>query len=123
LNTSAIDVGQLCTTQPEVVTYNLVVLEDDLGMHPVNNMAPVLTQDLADAGGDLLESTLNAISAELTTEDLTNLYYSVAVDGQDLADVAQTWLEDKGLLSAGGPFHRPMVAGPRAGHRILGADG
>jgi osmoprotectant transport system substrate-binding protein len=98
LNTSAIDVGQLCTTQPEVVTYNLVVLEDDLGMHPVNNMAPVLTQDLADAGGDLLESTLNAISAELTTEDLTNLYYAVAVDGQDLADVAQTWLEDKGLL-------------------------
>jgi glycine betaine/choline ABC-type transport system substrate-binding protein len=61
-------------------------------------MAPVVTQDLADAGGDLLESTLNAISAELTTEDLTNLYYSVAVDGQDLAGVAQTWLEDKGLL-------------------------
>jgi osmoprotectant transport system substrate-binding protein len=98
LNTSAIDVGLLCSTQPEVITYNLVVLEDDQGMHPVNNMAPVLTQELADAGGDLLESTLNAISAELTTEDLTNLYYSVAVDAQVLADVAQTWLEDKGLL-------------------------
>jgi osmoprotectant transport system substrate-binding protein len=98
LNTSAIDIGLLCSTQPEVVTYNLVVLEDDQGMHPVNNMAPVLTQELADAGGDLLESTLNAISAELTTEDLTNLYYAVAVDAQDIADVAQTWLEDKGLL-------------------------
>jgi glycine betaine/choline ABC-type transport system substrate-binding protein len=61
-------------------------------------MAPVLTQDLADAGGELLESTLNAISAELTTEDLTNLYYAVAVEGTDLAEVAQAWLEDKGLL-------------------------
>jgi osmoprotectant transport system substrate-binding protein len=98
LNTGAIDVGQLCSTQPEIVTYNLVVLEDDLQLHPANNMAPVLTQELADAGGDLLESTLNDISMALTTDDLTQLYYSVAVDAQDLADVAQTWLEDNGLL-------------------------
>jgi glycine betaine/choline ABC-type transport system substrate-binding protein len=34
----------------------------------------------------------------LTTDDLTQLYYSVAVDAQNLADVAQTWLEDNGLL-------------------------
>jgi osmoprotectant transport system substrate-binding protein len=98
LNTGAIDVGQLCSTQPEIVTYNLVVLEDDLELHPANNMAPVLTQELADAGGDLLETTLNDISMALTTDDLTQLYYSVAVDAQDLADVAQTWLEDNGLL-------------------------
>jgi osmoprotectant transport system substrate-binding protein len=98
LNTGAIQIGLLCSTQPEIITYNLVVLEDPEGLHLVNNMAPVLTQDLADAGGELLESTLNAISAELTTEDLTNLYYAVAVDAQDLADVAQAWLEDKGLL-------------------------
>jgi glycine betaine/choline ABC-type transport system substrate-binding protein len=64
----------------------------------VNNMAPVLTQDLADAGGDLLESTLNAISAELTTEDLTNLYYAVAVRAESLDEVARAWLEDNGLL-------------------------
>jgi osmoprotectant transport system substrate-binding protein len=98
LNTSAIDIGLLCSTQPEIVTYNFVVLEDPEGLHLVNNMAPVLSQELADAGGETLESTLNAISAELTTEDLTNLYYAVNVDAQDLADVAQAWLEDKGLL-------------------------
>lgn len=98
LDTGAIDVGLLCSTQPEIITYNLVVLEDDQHLQPADNMAPVLTQALADAGGDLLESTLNAISAKLETEDLTNLYYAVAVDAQDLAEVAQTWLEDKGLL-------------------------
>lgn len=98
LNTGAIDIGLLCSTQPEIVTYNLVVLEDPEGLHLVNNMAPVLTQELADAGGDLLETTLNDISAALTTEDLTNLYFAVAVDAEDIADVAQTWLEDNGLL-------------------------
>lgn len=98
LNAGAIDVGLLCSTQPEIITHNLVVLHDPEGLHLVNNMAPVLTQELADAGGDLLETTLNAISAELTTEDLTNLYYAVAVEAEDLADVAQAWLEDNGLL-------------------------
>lgn len=98
LNTGAIDVGLLCSTQPEIVTYNLVVVEDDQHLQPADNMAPVLTQDLADAGGSILESTLNSISAKLETEDLTNLYYAVAVDAQDIAEVAQTWLEDNGLL-------------------------
>ena len=98
LNTGAIDVGRLCSTQPEIVTYNLVVLEDDQGLVGAENMAPVLTQELADAGGDLLETTLNDISAALTTDDLTNLYFAVAVDAEDIADVAQTWLEDNGLL-------------------------
>lgn len=98
LASGAIDVGRLCSTQPEIITDNLVVLEDDQGMDPVNNLAPVLTQDLADAGGSLLESTLNAVSAALTTEDLTQLYYSVAIDAKDIADVAHTWLQDNGLL-------------------------
>jgi osmoprotectant transport system substrate-binding protein len=98
LNTGAVKIGLLCSTQPEIITYNLVVLEDDQQLQPADNMAPVLTQELADAGGDLLETTLNDISMALTTDDLTELYYSVAVDAQDIADVAQTWLEDNGLL-------------------------
>ena len=44
LDTGAIDVGRLCSTQPEIVTYNLVVLEDDQGLVGANNMAPVLTR-------------------------------------------------------------------------------
>jgi osmoprotectant transport system substrate-binding protein len=98
LNTGAIDVGRLCSTQPEIVTYNLVVLEDDQHLSPADNLAPVVTQDLADAGGDLLASTLNGISAALTTDELTDLYFAVAVDAQDIGEVAQAWLEDNGLL-------------------------
>ncbi len=98
LASGAIDVGRVCSTQPEIISDNLVVLEDDKGLDPAQNMAPVLRQDLADGGGDLLRSTLNAVSAALTTEDLTQLYFSVAVDVKDIADVAHTWLQDNGLL-------------------------
>lgn len=98
LNTSAIDVGRLCSTQPEIVSFNLVVLDDDQHIHPAGNIAPVLTQELADAGGDLLATTLNDISAAMNTEELTDLYFAVAVDAQDIAEVAHAWLEDNGLL-------------------------
>lgn len=98
LASGAIDVGRVCSTQPEIITDNLVVLEDDQGLDPAQNVAPVLRQDLADGSGNLLRSTLNAVSAALTTEDLTQLYFSVAVDVKDIADVAHTWLQDNGLL-------------------------
>ena len=98
LDQDAIDVGRVCTTQPQIQLYNLVVLEDDQGLGPAQNLVPVATADLAEAGGDLLASTLNAVSAELTTEDLIALQVLVTVDQGDLEEVVTTWLEDHGLL-------------------------
>jgi osmoprotectant transport system substrate-binding protein len=98
LNAGAIQVARVCTTQPEIAQYNLVVLEDDQGLNPAQNIVPVVTQDLADAGGDLLEATLNAVSAEITTEQLIELNLLVTVELQDLEEVAQAWLEDRGLI-------------------------
>jgi glycine betaine/choline ABC-type transport system substrate-binding protein len=41
---------------------------------------------------------LNAVSAELTTDELSELNLLVSVELQDLAEVAQAWLEDRGLI-------------------------
>ncbi|HUG94906.1 MAG TPA: ABC transporter substrate-binding protein [Pleomorphomonadaceae bacterium] len=98
LNADAIQVARVCTTQAAIAQYNLVVLEDDQGLNPAQNLAPVVTEELAGAGGDLLESTLNAVSAELTTDELSELNLLVSVELQDLAEVAQAWLEDRGLI-------------------------
>ncbi|MGH2489297.1 MAG: glycine betaine ABC transporter substrate-binding protein [Candidatus Limnocylindria bacterium] len=98
LNAGAIQVARVCTTQPEIAQYNLVVLVDDKGLNPAQNLVPVVTQELADAGGDLLESTLNSVSAELTTEQLIELNLLVTVELQDLEEVAHAWLEDRGLI-------------------------
>ena len=98
LDQSAIEVGRVCTTQPQIQLYNLVVLTDDQGLDPAQNLVPVATADLAEAGGDLLASTLNAVSAELTTADLISLQVLVTVEQGDLEEVVTEWLEDHGLL-------------------------
>ena len=97
LNQSNIDVAQVCTTQPEIAGFNLVLLEDDQGLAPAQNLVPVVRQEVAEAGGDSLESTLNAVSELLTTEELTNLGAAVILNGESYEDAAGQWLEDNGL--------------------------
>jgi osmoprotectant transport system substrate-binding protein len=96
LNSSAIDVAQVCTTQAEIASFNFVLLDDDGGLAPAQNLAPVLTQDLADAGGSQLAGILNAVSELLTTEELTNLNLAIA-EQESFEDIADQWLTDNGL--------------------------
>jgi osmoprotectant transport system substrate-binding protein len=96
LNEEAIDVAQVCTTQAEIAAFNFVLMQDDQGLAPAQNLAPVLTQELADAGGDALASPLNAVTALLTTEELTNLNLLIA-EQQSYEDIADQWLTDNGL--------------------------
>jgi osmoprotectant transport system substrate-binding protein len=98
LNDSAIDVAQVCTTQPEISTMNLVLLTDDKHLQPAQNLVPIASKELADAAGAELADTLNAISAKLTTEALTQLGASIVVNHEDVADVARQFLQDNGLI-------------------------
>jgi osmoprotectant transport system substrate-binding protein len=96
LDNSAIDVAQVCTTQPDIVRFNFVLMEDDKGLQPAQNIVPVARQDLVDAAPDL-EEILNAVTELLTTEELTNLGVEVAVNQVSFEDAARQWLEDNGL--------------------------
>lgn len=97
LNSTNVDVAELCTTQPDIARYNFVLLEDDQQSQVAGNMIPVLRKDLADAGGSELADTLNAVSAKLTTDALTQMGVKVNVDKQDAAAVAKQFLTDNGL--------------------------
>jgi osmoprotectant transport system substrate-binding protein len=97
LNAENIDVAQVCTTSPEIVAFNLVLLEDDQGMAPAQNLIPVVRQELMDAAGDTITSTLDPINALLTTEELTNLGAAVIVNGESYEDAAAQWLADNGF--------------------------
>jgi osmoprotectant transport system substrate-binding protein len=96
LNNSAIDVAQVCTTQAEIAAFNFVLMEDDGGMAPAQNLVPVLTQELADAGSDTLASALNAVTELLTTEELTTLNQQIA-EQESYEDIASQWLTDNAL--------------------------
>src|SRR4029077_15705648 len=71
LNDSVIDVAQVCTTQPEIAAKNFVLLADDKHLQPAQNILPIASKELADAAPADFAETLNAITAKLTTEALT----------------------------------------------------
>jgi osmoprotectant transport system substrate-binding protein len=98
LTSSNIDVAELCTTQPDIESFNLVLLDDDKQSQPADNMAPVVRQDLLDAAPADFAETLNAVSEKLTTESLTKMGVAVAVDHDNPEDVARQFLEDNGLV-------------------------
>ena len=98
LNDGVVDVAELCSTQPDIERFNFVRLEDDMQTQPAENIAPVISQAKLDELGDGFADVLNAVSAEMTTEDLTSLGVQVAVEQRDVAEVATEWLTDKGLL-------------------------
>lgn len=98
LNGKAIDFAWLCSTQPAISTFGFVQLVDDLKTQPAENIAPVVREDyLAKVDRAAFAKLLDAASAKMTTEELTKLGVKVAVDNQDVADVAKEWLTAQGL--------------------------
>jgi osmoprotectant transport system substrate-binding protein len=94
LEEGAIDVGLLFSTDGRIASEDLVWLEDDKELMNADNVFPVLTQELVDAYGDDLTSVLDGISAELTTEDLTELNRRFDVEREDADAIAEDWLAD-----------------------------
>ena len=99
LNGGAVDVAELCSTQPAISQFGFVVLEDDKGTQPAENLAPIVRDDyLAKVDKTAFAKLLDAVSAKLTTEELTKLGVEVAVNNRDVEDVAAEWLKANGLL-------------------------
>jgi len=99
LKGKTIDVGELCSTQPDIAVNGWVVLADDKQTQPADNLAPLVRNDLlaklADKAG--FEKVLNDVSAAMDTATLTDLGKQVSVDNKDIAVVAKAWLQSKGL--------------------------
>jgi osmoprotectant transport system substrate-binding protein len=93
LETGEIDVGMIDTTDPNLLRpgADLVQLADDRHLQPADNVVPVLRRELLDAYGPRLVSLVNAVSAQLTTVELTRLNLQVS-DGRRPADAAAAWL-------------------------------
>ena len=95
LNKGDIDVGRVFTTQGAIAANNWVLLEEDKPLEPAQNIVPIGRKD---AMTDQVKQALNAISAKITTEELTKLNKLVDVDKQDPEKVANDWLTQQGLL-------------------------
>jgi osmoprotectant transport system substrate-binding protein len=100
LEGNEIDVGLLFTTSPAIATSGLVLLEDDKGLQPAENVVPVVRAPVLERYGDTLSNAANAVSRLLTTQELIELNRRVDVDGDSPEEAAGAWLARHGLDKA-----------------------
>jgi osmoprotectant transport system substrate-binding protein len=89
-----IQVGVLFTSDGTILAKGFVLLEDDKGLQPAENVAPAVRKEIVDAYGPDFTETLNGVSRRLTTEDLVSLNKRVGIDGEDPEVVARDWLAE-----------------------------
>lgn len=85
------------TTAPQITEEGFKVLEDDRGLHPAQNIAPIVMTVVLDAYGDQLVTDLNELSALITTDDLLAWNTETDIAKRESDDVAAEWLAAKGL--------------------------
>jgi len=89
-----IDVGNIFSTDSAISTNKLVVLADPRNLYLAENVLPLIRTQ---ANNPTVSGALNAVSAKLTTENLTTYLAKVQVDKQDTKVVAKAFLTENGL--------------------------
>ncbi|HET7145886.1 MAG TPA: glycine betaine ABC transporter substrate-binding protein [Gaiellaceae bacterium] len=97
LDQGKVTAGDVFSTDPQLQGGKYTVLTDTKHIFGFQNVAPVLTRDLADAGGSDLADAVNAVSAKLTLDAIRAMNKAVAIDKQSPAKVAAQFLEANGL--------------------------
>jgi osmoprotectant transport system substrate-binding protein len=86
-----IDVGLLETTDARLAVAPIMLLVDDRGLQPPENVVPLVRRDAIDRWGEALRTALNEVSARLTTNDLVGLNQAVELDGLTPEEAAARW--------------------------------
>jgi osmoprotectant transport system substrate-binding protein len=98
IKAGTVDVGELCSTQPDIAQNGWLVLADDKHTQPADNIAPLVRNDLlAKVDKTSFETILNNVSAKMTTDELTKLNAEYTFDKKDVATIAKEWLTQAAL--------------------------
>jgi glycine betaine/choline ABC-type transport system substrate-binding protein len=85
----------------DIPARHLVVLADDRGLQPAENITPLLRKDVIARYGPNLAAAPNRVSALLDTGTLRALDVRVERPGQNPRLVAGSWLRAHELIPAG----------------------
>ena len=96
--TSGVNAAMVYGTDGGIAPSGLVVLDDDKGVQPVYNAAPIIRKDVLDANPQIAD-LLKPVFEALTLEELQTLNGRVQVGGEAAAAVAADWLKSKGFVS------------------------
>ncbi len=90
-----VQIGLLFSTDPRIEQNGFVPLMDDRRLQDAENITPVIRSEVL---SDEVRTLLDAVSARLTTEAMTELVGRVVIDGDEVATVATEFLRSNGLL-------------------------
>jgi osmoprotectant transport system substrate-binding protein len=95
LNSDEVQIGLLFSTDPSISQNGFVPLVDDKLLQNAENITPVIRSEKLNPE---VRRLLDAVSARLSTETMTDLVGNVVIDGQDVTSVARAFLTANGLL-------------------------
>ena len=85
------------STDPEIDEYDLVVLEDDQGLFPPYQGAPLMMTDLLEEYPEI-EDALSVLAGQITDEQMRGMNYEVVFEDRHVEDVAREFLIEEGYL-------------------------
>ena len=102
LRYSSIETGEInlldaYSTDSELEEYKLVVLEDDKGLFPPYQGAPLMLDKTLEKYPEL-ETVLNKLSGNVSDDEMRKMNYEVNVNNQRPDKVAQEFLKEAGLI-------------------------
>jgi len=94
LKNGQVDMANIFTTDPAIQVNDFQVLQDPQNFFAAQNVLPLAVKGKLDAKG---KDALNAVSAKLDTQGLTDMLKKVSVDHKKPEDVANEWLKANSL--------------------------
>jgi osmoprotectant transport system substrate-binding protein len=97
LTSGQADVVVAFGTDGEIAAFDLVTLEDDKGLFPPYQVAPVVRGEILESYPEI-EDILNSLAPLLTDDVMRKLNFEVSGNGREPADVAEEFLVQAGLV-------------------------
>lgn len=94
LATGLVQAADIFTTDPAIKTNKFVILEDPKHLFTAQQVVPLIAKS---AVTPQVSEVLNAVSAKLTTDDLTTMLAEISTNKSDPADVGAAWVKSAGL--------------------------
>lgn len=94
LQAGQIQVADIYSADPKFQTEDIVALEDPDNLILASNVVPIASSDVADEIADVI----NAVSAELSVDDLVSLGVQSTEEQKSPEEIATAWLTEKGLI-------------------------
>ncbi|HUP72929.1 MAG TPA: ABC transporter substrate-binding protein [Acidimicrobiales bacterium] len=88
-----VDIALLFTTDPAIDRERFVELEDDRRLQPAESVTPLVRREVVDRWGPRVVQVIDAVSRELTTDDLRDLNGQVTSGTMNVVAAATAWLK------------------------------